>query len=438
MEELYLHQVTRALGRVRIPGSKSISNRALLLAALAEGTTLLTGVLESEDTTIMLDALAALGVGVEKLEAAGRVRVTGVGRGAGFPVKAAEIFMGNSGTSARSLTAALAMADGTYVVKGVPRMHERPIKDLVDALRGLGGQVDYLGNEGFPPLSIGPRAAGAPRQVSIRGDVSSQFVSAVLMALGWTGAGAMVEIEGELTSRPYVDLTLGLMKGFGVEVSNDGGPVYDIPAGQGYTAPGTYHVEGDASSASYFLAAGLLGGGPVRVEGVGRKSAQGDVRFTEVLQQLGATIEMGDDWIECSGEPPLKSFDLDMSAIPDAAMTAAVLALFTEGGPCTLRRIASWRVKETDRISAMATELKKFGARIQEGADFLRVFPPLDMIGRRASTMAPVAIDTYQDHRMAMCFSLAAFGPRPVKINDPGCVAKTFPDYFAAFERLVS
>jgi 3-phosphoshikimate 1-carboxyvinyltransferase len=438
MEELYLHQVTRALGRVRIPGSKSITNRALLLAALAEGTTLLTGVLESEDTTVMMDALTSLGVGVDKLETPGRVRVTGVGKGAGFPVKAAELFMGNSGTSARSLTAALALADGTYVVKGVPRMHERPIADLVVALQSLGGQLDYLGTAGFPPLSIAPRAAGASQHVRIRGDVSSQFVSAVLMALGWTGTAATVEIEGDLVSRPYVDLTLGMMKGFGVTVSNDGGPIYDIAASEGYVSPQAYHVEGDASSASYFLAAGALGGGPVRVEGVGRKSAQGDVRFTEVLQQLGAAIEMGDDWIECSGRAPLKAFDLDMTAIPDAAMTAAVLALFTEGGPCTLRRIASWRVKETDRISAMATELKKFGARTQEGADFLRIFPPLDMITRRGSTMAPVTIDTYQDHRMAMCFSLAAFGPRPVKINDPACVAKTFPNYFDVFGKLVS
>ena len=437
MDELYLHQATRALGRVLIPGSKSISNRALLLAALAEGTTILTGVLDSDDTKVMRDALAALGVGVEALDKPGRFRVTGVGRGAGFPVKAAELFMGNSGTSARSLTAALALADGTYVVQGVPRMHERPIGDLVEALQGLGAQIDYLGNAGFPPLSIGPRAPGTPGPVRIRGDVSSQFVSAVVMALGWIGSGATVEIEGKLTSRPYVDLTLALMKDFGVEVSNDGGPVYDIPVGQGYVAPPTYSIEGDASSASYFLAAGALGGGPVRVEGVGRASRQGDVRFTEVLEQLGAKVDMGPDWIECAGRPPFKAFDLDMSAIPDAAMTAAVLALFANG-PCTLRRIASWRVKETDRISAMATELKKFGARVQEGADFLSDFPPLDMISPRASTMAPVAIDTYDDHRMAMCFSLAAFGPRPVRINDPNCVAKTFPDYFSVFERLVS
>jgi len=227
------------------------------------------------------------------------------------------------------------------------------------------------------------------------------------------------------------------MESFGVKVESEEDKVFSIPAGDGYVAPATYAVEGDASSASYFLAAGALGGGPVRVEGVGRKSAQGDVRFAEVLEQLGARVEMGDDWIECSGRAPFKAFDLDMSAIPDAAMTAAVLALFADG-PCVLKRIASWRVKETDRISAMATELKKFGARVQEGADFLRIFPPLDMISPRTSTTATVPIETYDDHRMAMCFALAAFGPRPVKINDPGCVAKTFPGFFPAFERLVS
>jgi 3-phosphoshikimate 1-carboxyvinyltransferase len=438
MDSAYLHQMTRALGRVRLPGSKSISNRALLLAALAEGATSLTGVLESEDTAVMKDALAALGVGVESLDSPGKVRVTGIGRGNGFPIKAAELYMGNSGTSARSLTAALALADGSYVVKGVARMHERPIGDLVETLRAIGAQVDYLGREGFPPLAIAPWPRPDLRTVRVRGDISSQFVSAILMALGWTGEAATVEVEGELASRPYVDLTLGLMKGFGVSVSNDGGPLFDLAKGEGYVSPRTFHVEGDASSASYFLAAGALGGGPVRVEGVGRASAQGDVRFTEVLEQLGARIEMGDDWIECSGRPPFKAFDLDMSAIPDAAMTAAVLALFTEGGPCTLRRIASWRVKETDRITAMANELKKFGARVQEGADFLRIFPPLDMLTRRPSTVAPVSIDTYDDHRMAMCFSLSCFGPRPVRINDPGCVSKTFPNYFAEFARLVS
>jgi 3-phosphoshikimate 1-carboxyvinyltransferase len=438
MESLYLHQVTRALGRITLPGSKSVSNRALLLSAIAEGTTLLTGVLESDDTTVMRDALSALGVGVEALESPGRYRVSGVGASGGFPVKAAELFMGNSGTAARSLAGVLALADGTYVLQGVPRMHERPIGDLVDALKPLGAQIEYMGKRGFPPLSIGPRAPSEERTVRIRGEVSSQFVSAVLMALAWTGKGARVEIEGELTSRPYVELTLGLMERFGVRVAREDWKVFEIPEGKGYVSPGAYQVEGDASSASYFLAAGALGGGAIRVEGVGSGSLQGDVQFARVLEQMGAKIEMGADWIECSGRPPLAAFDLDMSAIPDAAMTAAVLALFTQGGPCTLRRIASWRVKETDRISAMATELKKFGARVQEGADFLRVFPPLDMFNRRSSTVAPVSIDTYEDHRIAMCFSLAAFGPRPVRINDPGCVAKTFPRYFEEFGRLVS
>ena len=437
MEALFLPQVTRAAGRLRLPGSKSITNRVLLLAALASGDTVLDGVLDSDDTTVMRNALAALGVAIAPLDSPERVRVTGIGPAKGFPVKSAELFLGNSGTSARSLAGVLAMADGEYVLKGVPRMHERPIGDLVEALRPAGARIEYVGAEGFPPLRIGPRQARKLPTMRIKGDVSSQFVSAVLMALPLTGEAVRVEIAGELVSKPYVALTLGLMQRFGVAVENHDMQAFDIPATRGYVSPGTLRVEGDASSASYFRAAGALGGGPVRVEGVGRASAQGDIGFADVLTAMGARVEMGDDWIECSGKLPLQAFDLDMNLIPDAAMTAAVMALYTEGGPCTLRRIASWRVKETDRISAMATELKKFGARVQEGADFLRIFPPVDFLGARASTVAPVSIDTYDDHRMAMCFSLAAFGPRPVKIKDPGCVSKTFPGYFAAFERLV-
>ncbi|HUP97335.1 MAG TPA: 3-phosphoshikimate 1-carboxyvinyltransferase [Usitatibacter sp.] len=437
MDALFLSHATRAAGRLRLPGSKSISNRALLLSALARGDTVLDGLLESDDTRVMREALVALGVAVTPLDSPQRVRVSGIGPARGFPAKTAELFMGNSGTSARSLAGVLALADGRYVLKGVARMHERPIGDLIDALRPVGAQIEYLGNDGFPPLAIGPRKPGSPGTLRIRGDVSSQFVSAVLMALPWTGEAARVEIEGELTSKPYVALTLGLMERFGVTVESHDMQAFDIPAGEGYVSPRTYAIEGDASSASYFLAAGALGGGPVRVEGVGSASVQGDIAFTDVLSAMGARIEMGSDWIECSGGLPLQAFDLDMNLIPDAAMTAAVMSLFTEGGPCTLRRIASWRVKETDRISAMATELKKFGARVQEGADFLRVFPPVDFLSARSSTVAPVSIDTYDDHRMAMCFSLASFGPRPVKINDPGCVSKTFPGYFDAFGQLV-
>ena len=432
METLALAHVSRARGRIRLPGSKSISNRTLLLAALARGDTVLEGLLESDDTRVMREALGALGVSIVELGSAQRVRVHGLGPARGFPVKRAELFMGNSGTSARSLAGVLALSDGDYVLKGVPRMHERPIGDLVDALVPAGARVRYLGNPGFPPLAIAPRERVAVRTIRIRGDVSSQFLSGVLMALPWAGEAARVEIEGELISKPYVALTLGLMERFGVRVAHEGMQAFEVPAGAGYASPGSIAVEGDASSASYFLAAGALGGGPLRVEGVGRASVQGDVRFTEVLAAMGAKVAFGDDWIECSGAPPLKPFDLDMNLIPDAAMTSAVLALFTTGGTSRLRNIGSWRVKETDRIAAMATELRKFGARVEEGADWLAVTPPTEL-GRE-----PVSIDTYDDHRMAMCFSLASFGPRPVTINDPRCVAKTFPEYFREFAKVVA
>ena len=435
MEHLDLPRVTRAAGSLRLPGSKSISNRTLLLAALARGATTLRGLLDSDDTRVMRGALEALGVAVETLGGVEEVRVTGVGR-AGFPVKDADIFLGNSGTSARSLAAVLALADGHYRLSGVPRMHERPIGDLVEALRPAGARVEWLGVPGFPPLAIAPRELRTVRALRIRGAISSQFVSGVLMALPWAGEAARVEIDGELISKPYVELTLGLMARFGVEVRREGWSAFDIPAGEGYVSPGEVEVEGDASSASYFLAAGALGGGPVRVEGVGRTSVQGDVHFARVVAAMGARVDSGDAWIESAGAPPLEPFDLDFNRIPDAAMTAAVLALYAKG-PCTLRNIGSWRVKETDRIAAMATELRKFGAAVEEGPDWLRITPPAGFLAAGPGG-APVAVDTYDDHRMAMCFSLASFGPRPVRINDPGCVAKTFPDYFGQFAKVAS
>jgi 3-phosphoshikimate 1-carboxyvinyltransferase len=315
-------------------------------------------------------------------------------------------------------------------------MHERPIGDLVDALRRLGARIEYSGREGFPPLALhaGTIKRGAP--VRVRGDVSSQYLSALLMALPLTNSETQVEVEGELISRPYVEITLNLMRRFGVEVKREGWSVFVVPASS-YATPGEVRVEGDASSASYFLAAGaisgLSGGGPVRVEGVGRASIQGDVRFTEVLERMGASISMGENWIESVAGPQarvrgkLKPIDADLNHIPDAAMTAAVTALFADG-PSTLRNIASWRVKETDRIAAMATELRKLGAAVEEGADTLRVTPPL--------TLRPATIDTYDDHRMAMSFSLAALGAIKVRINDPGCVGKTFPEYFEALASL--
>jgi len=433
MESLDLAPVRRASGRLRLPGSKSISNRTLLLAALARGTTDLVSLLDSDDTRVMREALGVLGVAVVPQESVEHVHVTGIGNAAGFPAKRADLFLGNAGTAFRPLTAALALCDGRYVLSGVPRMHERPIGDLVDALAQAGADIAYRGNAGFPPLAIGPRRGPGNATLRVRGDVSSQFLSALLIAMGWRGEGTRIEVEGSLISKPYVELTLGLMRRFGLEVAREGWSAFAMPKGGGYASPGRLDVEGDASSASYFLAAGALGGGPVRVEGVGSESLQGDVQFARVLEKMGARITMGPNWIEASGGPKLTGIDFDANLIPDAAMTAAVLALFAEG-PTRIRNIASWRVKETDRISAMATELRKFGATVEEGADYVAITPPLASYFSRLAS--PVAVDTYDDHRMAMCFSLAAFGPLPVRINDPKCVSKTFPDYFDEFRRL--
>ena len=429
MDFLDLPALTRAAGTVRLPGSKSISNRVLLLAALTEGETEIRDLLDSDDTRVMIAALQKLGVAVTSL-GSDAWRVTGCG--GVFPGKDADIFVGNAGTTVRPLTAALALCGGHYRISGVPRMHERPIGDLVDGLRQIGCDVRYTGKDGYPPLEIHPATINLDAPIRVRGDVSSQFLTALLMALPLTGNLAAIEMSTELISKPYIEITLNLMARFGVTVEREGWQRFTIAAGQKYRSPGTVHVEGDASGASYFLAAGAIGGGPVRVDGVGRDSIQGDVKFAAALAAMGARIEMGENFIEASAPASgkLKAFDLDLNQIPDAAMTLAVAALFADG-PCSLRNIASWRVKETDRIAAMATELRKLGARVEEGADFLRVTPPAQLV-------ANAAIDTYDDHRMAMCFSLVALGGVPVRINDPGCVAKTFPDYFERFARIAA
>jgi len=423
MEFLDLSPLQHAQGAVRLPGSKSISNRTLLLAALAHGTTVIRDLLASDDTDRMLDALRTLGVAVEKT-GEHDYRVVGVPNG--FTNRQADLFLGNAGTAFRPLTAALALAGGHYKLSGVARMHERPIGDLVDALRQIGANINYLGREGFPPLDIKPAAIQSGGIVRIRGDVSSQFLTALLMALPTTGVETTIEVIGELISKPYIEITLKLMAQFGVIVRRDGWQRFIVPGNKRYTSPGTIYVEGDASSASYFLAAGAIAGGPVRVEGVGRNSIQGDVAFAQALEKLGAQIRMGDNWIEAAAPAgKLKAFDMDFNHIPDAAMTLAVAALFCDG-PSRLTNIGSWRVKETDRIAAMATELRKVGAVVEEGTDWLRVTPP-------AQLLSNAVIDTYDDHRMAMCFSLVALGGVPVRINDPKCVAKTFPDYFAVY-----
>ncbi len=424
MKYLDLAPIGRAAGTIRLPGSKSISNRVLLLAALAKGATRVHGLLDAEDTRTMLGALQKLDIIIDVRDFASMV-VNGAG---GIPCRKVDLFLGNAGTAFRPLTAALALSGGEYRLMGKPRMHARPIGDLVEPLRAIGARIDYAGNEGYPPLAIHPGQIRVDGHIMMRGNMSSQYLSALLMALPLAGGGT-VEIVGELISKPYVAITLNLMRKFGIEVRVNGWKSFDVP-GYSYVAPQEIYVEGDASSASYFLAAGAISGGPVRVTGVGQDSIQGDIRFTEVLVQMGANVELGPDWIEVSSPASgkLAPFDLDLNHIPDAAMTAAVMALFA-GGPSAIRNIGSWQVKETDRITAMARELRKLGATVVEGPDFLKITPS-------AKLNPGVAIDTYDDHRMAMCFSLAALGGVPVRINDPQCVAKTFPAYFVVLDSI--
>ena len=414
-------------GTVRLPGSKSISNRVLLLAALCEGQTTVRDLLDSDDTRVMLQALRQLGCGVA-VDGTTAV-IDGLGGRARQP--RAELFLGNAGTAMRPLTAALAVLGGDYALSGIPRMHERPIGDLVDALRALGCNVQYLGQDGFPPLHIGQPNLKLDQPIPVRGDVSSQFLTALLMALPLAARAQdiVIDVVGELISKPYIEITLQLLARFGVKVHRDGWARFVIPAGSRYRSPGEIHVEADASSASYFIAAGALSAsasGPngLKIEGVGEASIQGDIRFVEAARLMGAQIDSGPNWLRAErGAWPLKAIDLDCNHIPDAAMTLGVMALYADG-PSTLRNIASWRVKETDRIAAMAAELRKLGAEVEEGADFIRITPP--------SVWQAASLHTYDDHRMAMCGSLAAFNAAglPVRIEDPKCVAKTFPDYF--------
>jgi 3-phosphoshikimate 1-carboxyvinyltransferase len=425
---LDLPPLQSAAGTVTLPGSKSISNRVLLLSALSQGTTVVHDLLDSDDTRVMLQALRQLGCGV--VVEGTTVHIAGLG-GTLQHSQAIEFFMGNAGTAMRPLTAALAVLGGDFTLKGVARMHERPIGDLVDALRLLGCDIDYLGNEGFPPLRIGKPKLTLDAPIQVRGDVSSQFLTALLMALPLAAQqrDIVIEVVGELISKPYIDITLNLLARFGIVVRREGWQRFTIAAGSRYQSPGDIHVEADASSASYFIALGALACEQgIRIQGVGADSIQGDIRFMDAAAQMGAAITCGPNWLEVKrGAWPLRGITLDCNHIPDAAMTLAVMALYADA-PTTLNNIASWRVKETDRIAAMATECRKLGATVEEGADWLRIHP------LRAGAWKTASIHTYDDHRVAMCFSLAAFNPDGlrVRIEDPKCVAKTFPDYFEA------
>ncbi|MCB5160542.1 3-phosphoshikimate 1-carboxyvinyltransferase [Marinomonas algarum] len=424
MHSLTIGPFTKANGDIQIPGSKSLSNRILLLATLAKGTTKITNLLDSDDIKRMLESLTKLGVNYQ-LEDQG---TTCVIEGLGGPIQAdhGDLFLGNAGTAMRPLTAALCLGQGEYYLHGEPRMHERPIGDLVDALSSLGVNICYEGETNYPPLRIKSNGLSGG-EVSIKGNISSQFLTAILMSAPMAQGDLTIKVEGELVSKPYIDITLHTMKQFGVEVDNQDYQAFVVKGQQTYQSPGEIMVEGDASSASYFLAAAAIAGGKIKVHGVGSDSVQGDVKFADVLAQMGAKITYGPTWIEAE-RGQLNGVDLDMNHIPDAAMTIATTALFAQG-PTTIRNIYNWRVKETDRLYAMATELKKLGVDVIEGEDFIKVTP--------ATTLQHAAIDTYNDHRIAMCFSLVAFSNTAVTINDPGCTSKTFPTYFDLFNSVV-
>ncbi|PHI31374.1 3-phosphoshikimate 1-carboxyvinyltransferase [Budvicia aquatica] len=423
LESLTLQPIAKFNGTINLPGSKSVSNRALLLAAMAKGKTRLTNLLDSDDVRHMLNALKALGIHYQLSDCHTICDIEGIDG----PLKsnsALEIFLGNAGTAMRPLAAALCLSDGDIVLTGEPRMKERPIGHLVDALRQGGAKIDYLEQDNYPPLRL--RGGFEGGDISVDGSVSSQFLTALLMTAPLAIKETKITIKGDLVSKPYIDITLHMMRDFGVNVSHDNYQVFHIQGQQHYISPENYLVEGDASSASYFLAAAAIKGGAVRVTGIGKNSVQGDIRFADVLEMMGAKITWGSDFIECQrGE--LNGIDMDMNHIPDAAMTIATTALFAKG-ETLIRNIYNWRVKETDRLNAMATELRKVGAEVEEGQDYIRVVPP--------KTLNHAEIATYDDHRMAMCFSLVALSDTPVTILDPKCTAKTFPDYFKQFALL--
>ncbi len=424
MEQLTLDPIAKVSGEVNVPGSKSLSNRALLLAALAEGETELTNLLDSEDIEHMLNALTKLGVSYRLSD--DKTQCVVQGNGGAFDVaEPLELFLGNAGTAMRPLCAALAASNVDTVLTGEPRMEERPIGDLVDALREANADVTYLKNDGYPPLQINGKTLSGG-EMSVDGSVSSQFLTALLMAAPLFSGDVTIRIKGELVSKPYIDITLDTMAKFGVTVKNDNYQTFTVSGSAKYVSPGKFMVEGDASSASYFLAAGAIKGGTVRVTGIGQNSIQGDIRFADVLEAMGAKVVWNDEYVEITGAP-LKGVDMDMNHIPDAAMTIATTALFAEG-PTTMTNIYNWRVKETDRLAAMATELQKLGAKVEEGHDYIKVWP--------TDSLKHAEIDTYNDHRIAMCFSLVALSDTPVTINDPGCTRKTFPDYFTRFKTL--
>nr|ADI17605.1 5-enolpyruvylshikimate-3-phosphate synthase [uncultured delta proteobacterium HF0130_19C20] len=423
-DKLALSPIKNISGTVNLPGSKSISNRILLLSMLAEGHTEIHNLLDSDDTRRMVEALKTLRV--DLLEERNQNKISVFGTSGKIPVTEATLMLGNAGTVIRPLTAALTIGKGRFVLDGVQRMRERPIIDLVEGLKQLGAEVNCINGTDSPPVEV--IANGLPGgTTSLSGTISSQYLSAILMASPYAKTEVKIEIKDKLVSLPYVEMTLQLMLRFGVSVENNKYKHFRIPRIP-YKSPGKVFVEGDASSASYFLAGAAITGGPVTVKGCGTESLQGDSRFAEVLEKMGANVEWGEREISVS-RSSLNGIDVDMNMMPDAAMTLAVTALFASG-KTAIHNIHNWRVKETERLKAVSTELRKLGSEVEEGEDYLVIIPP--------KKIQNAEIETYEDHRMAMAFSLAACGDASVTINDPGCVSKTFPRYFDVFSGLCS
>ena len=419
-------------GELNLPGSKSISNRVLLLSALANGNTVIKNLLFSDDTEVMISALKTLGINIKENKKLSECIISGSINS--FPVKKADLYIGNAGTAIRPLTAALAFNNGDYKLYGTKRMHERPIKDLIDSLNSIGANIEYLNEYGYPTIQI-KKINHNTNKVIVKGNVSSQFLSSLILSstIFSKNKDFKIYVDGDLISQPYVNITLKLMNLFGVKIYEKKNKIFTISSNQILNSPKEINIESDASSASYFLAAAAIGGGSLKVNGIGSKSIQGDIQFIKILEKMGATIKVKNNFIEVSSDKVLKPINEDLNHIPDAAMTLAILSLYADG-VSVLKNIGSWRVKETDRLKAMSTELRKVGAKIIEGKDFLQIEPPLKI--KNAS------IDTYDDHRMAMCFSLASLNSdfkkgANIVINDPNCVNKTFPNYFKIFNTII-
>jgi 3-phosphoshikimate 1-carboxyvinyltransferase len=410
-------------GTIRPPGSKSITNRALVCAALAEGPSLLTGALDSEDTRAMIDSLGRLGVSLEHDAPSATIRVAGTG--GRIPAASAELFVANSGTTMRFLTALLTLGRGEYRIDGAARMHQRPIRDLLDALAQLGADVRSKADNGCPPVVV--RAGGLPGGTArIAGDLSSQFLSGLLMAAPYARKPVELVVSGELVSKPYVTMTTAVMQSFGVCVSDERLQRFVVPVGEPYRGR-TYAIEPDASAASYFLAAAAVTRGCVTVDGLGAESLQGDVAFCDCLAQMGCVVLRDAHRLTVVGRP-LRGVDVNMNAISDTVQTLGVVALFAEG-PTTIHGVGHIRHKETDRIGDLAAELRKLGASVEELPDGLRITP---------GEFRPAAIDTYNDHRMAMSFAVAGLGTAGVEIRNPDCCAKTYPGFFEDLARLTA